>query len=139
MTLTPAACRRKAARGQAFLLAVVAFRKGRPRPGKPAAWLLDQAALRAALAEDEGEGKERMAGALRWAKAAGLAVLAVGRRKPRPIRPRAPATSKASVAGSGTTVSSSSLFETESVAGRPSIEPLTLLPRPVIDSALTSV
>ena len=36
-------------------------------------------------------------------------------------------------------MSSNSLFETERVAGRPSIVPLVLLPRPVIDSALTSV
>ena len=56
-----------------------------------------------------------------------------------PTSPSRPTPSSAAVEGSGTTLSMRSLFWTESEAGRPSIEPLRLLPRPLIDLALTSI
>ena len=70
MTLTPAACR-KAARGQAFILAVAAYRGAiSAQLSKPPAWPLDQAARRAALAGGRIRGED-----------VGFAVLASLRRR----------------------------------------------------------
>ena len=131
-------------------IAVCLSRRGPPRPDSYADAFLyrsevvtsaavrrDQAALRAAVAEDEDEGKERMAGAS-WVTAVGFAVVVVRRRHAKPTRPRA-TPSSASVPGSGTGAAEISLGavigEAEAVGSKTNVPPAPIAKLPPAGNA----